>query len=199
MDLKEVFSYNFLIAVNFDTELAFRASEALLKAREKGFDFKIVDYFDYSAMDIKNDGNGYSNSAWKYIGILDGQTYITDEEADFGVTLSVTHFEKLVEEYQTAPQFETFAKVEKGLVISGGVVQILYKNGQEFHLFENGVATVDMDAKVVITEHTFLKDGQKAYERVIVEFKHLAAIYSDTLEVTFRKDGKLAFTQLYNI
>lgn len=85
------------------------------------------------------------------------------------------------------------------LVVEGGVVIVTYKNGQTFHLMQNGKATLDVDKELVVTEHTFMKDGQKAYERVEVKLEVLDSIASDSLELKVLDNGKVSFTTTYLI
>lgn len=119
--------------------------------------------------------------------------------------LTVREFEEIVvaaqKEAQNVSSVLSASETLSGdLVISGGVVVINYKDGSTYHLEHDGKATFNVASRVVITERTFLKDGQPAYERVTVKLESLESIQSDNLKLTVNKDGtKVDFTTTFTL
>lgn len=204
--LRNLFDTDFAVDVDYDEENTRKAVDLFKVVQDLGVSFRIDERFEETWM---GEG-GYAIDHWQYFGIRSGRTYINDCDWGYDDLLTVAQFEQIVKEAQEEAQpGVTAAAVSdapvtivlgENLVVSGGVVVVNYKDGSSFHLEHDGKATLDVANRVVVTERTFLKDGQPAYERVTVELESLDSVQSDTLKLTVLEDGaKVDFTTTFTL
>ena len=145
--------------------------------------------------------DAYCINNWQYFGILNGNTFLSDGAWSDDKPLTVKEFEDIVVAAQSVTSVLSAKDTLSGdLVVSGGVVVINYKDGSTYHLEHDGKATFNVASRVVITERTFLKDGQPAYERVTVKLESLESVQSDNLKLTVNEDGtKVDFTTTFTL
>lgn len=204
--LRNLFDGDFAVDVDYDEENTRKVVDLFKVVQDLGVHFRIDERFETTWMGDE----GYAIDNWQYFGIRSGKTYINDGDWGYDDPLTVAQFEQLVKEAQeeAQPGVTTTAVSDApvaivlgdNLVISGGVVVVNYKDGSSFHLEHDGKATLDVANRVVITERTFLKDGQPAYERVTVKLESLDTVQSDTLKLTVIEDGaKVDFTTTFTL
>lgn len=208
LTLKSLFENDFCVAIEYNGDKARRVAALFQQAREKGAEFKV----DEALTETWMEGKGYADYTydnWGYFGISDGNTLVAD--GDWGdCTLGVEDFEAIVnatpvEAIQPVivttpgePQKEVIV-LGDNLTISGGVVIVNYKSGKKFHLERNGRATLNVEDRTVITERSFVKDGQEAYERVIVKLENLDNVQSDTHKLLILGNDQVALVTLYTL
>lgn len=206
--LQELFNRDFSVEVRFDEEKSQKVAELFKVARDLGIEYVLDEVFEGTWMEDEVEAD-YSPDNWKYFGVLNCNTFISDTA--FGTILSVDEFEALIDaEVQTAKVSPgsplTQAIPEKNVIIladnisvSGGVVVINYKSGKKFHLHHNGKATFDVQSRTVTTERTFVKDGQEAFERVVIELDSLESVQSDTNKLINVGNNQVAFVTLFTL
>lgn len=186
--LQDLFNEDFSVLIDYcaiDTE----AVANLFKvAKDLGIEFEVDEGFEDTWME--GFGCSYEADNWGYFGILDGKTYVEDNR--WGKVLSVQEFEEIVNGF-------TSLTPKEEIVISGGVVVVNYKNGQKYHLYHNGMATLNVKDKTVTTEHTFQKDGQEAYERVVVALDTLESVQSEANKLINVGNNQVAHVTLYTL
>lgn len=209
--LRNLFDTDFAVDVDYDEENTRKVVDLFKVVQDLGVNFRIDERFEETWMGDE----GYAIDNWQYFGIRSGRTYINDGDWGYDDPLTVSNFEQLVKEAQeevqgVSTQYNLTAVgvnsapvaivLGDNLVVSGGVVVVNYKDGSSFHLEHDGKATLDVANRVVITERTFLKDGQPAYERVTVKLESLVSVQSDTLKLTVLEDGaKVDFTTTFTL
>lgn len=204
--LRNLFDTDFAVDVDYDEENTRKVVDLFKVVQNLGVHFRIDERFEETWMGDE----GYAIDNWQYFGIRSGKTYINDGDWGYDDPLTVAQFEQLVKEAQEEAQPGVTAVavsdapvaivLGENLVVSGGVVVVNYKDGSSFHLEHDGKATLDVANRVVITERTFLKDGQSAYERVTVKLESLVSVQSDTLKLTVHEDGtKVDFTTTFTL
>ena len=202
--LQDLFNSNFAVAVNFNSENSRKVTDLFKVARDLNISYCIDEAFSDTWMtDAANDV--YSTNNWGYFGILNGNTFLSDGSWGDDEALTVKEFEEIVVSAQKETQdvssvLPASDTLSGDLVISGGVVVVNYKDGSTYHLEHDGKATFNVASRVVITERTFLKDGQPAYERVTVKLESLESVQSDNLKLTANEDGtKVDFTTTFTL
>lgn len=209
--LRDLFADDFVIDVDYNAGNSRKATSLFQDVANLGIEFVIDENFEYTWMGE----SGRTIDNWQYFGIKKGKTEIDDCDWSYRSVLEVEEFEEMVKaaqaEFQGASTQYNLTAVGvnsapvaivlgDNLVVSGGVVVINYKDGSSFHLEHDGKATLDVANRVVITERTFLKDGQPAYERVTVKLESLSSVQSDTLKLTVLEDGtKVDFTTTFTL
>lgn len=200
-DLRELFASDFAVDVDYNAENSRKVVDLFKVVRDLDIYYRIDEVFKGTWMDDDTDC-AYDIDNWQYFGIRQGYTYILDGNWGEDDPLTVTEFEKIVVAAQEEAQRGVAVSntLNADLVISGGVVIVNYKDGSTYHLEHDGKATFDVTNRTVITERTFLKDGQPAYERVIVKLENLESVQSDTLKLTVNEDGtKVDFTTTFTL
>ena len=202
--LQDLFNSNFAVDVDYNEVNSRKVIDLFEVVRDLGIDYHIDEAFKDTWMtDEANDA--YCLNNWQYFGILNGNTFLSDGGWGDDEALTVKEFEEIVvsaqKEAQNVSSVLPASDLLSGdLVISGGVVVINYKDGSTYHLEHDGKATFNVASRVVITERTFLKDGQPAYERVIVKLESLESVQSDNLKLTVNEDGtKVDFTTTFTL
>lgn len=209
--LRNLFDTNFAVDVDYNEENTRKVVDLFKVVRDLDINYRVDEAFENTWMAEE----GYAIDNWQYFGIRDGRTYLNDGDWGYGDPLTVEDFEQCVKEAQeevqgVSTQYNLTAVgvnsapvaivLGENLVVSGGVVVVNYKDGSSFHLEHDGKATLDVANRVVITERTFLKDGQSAYERVTVKLESLVSVQSDTLKLTVLEDGaKVDFTTTFTL
>ena len=201
--LRSLFEEDFVIDVDYNEAKSRKATTLFQDVRHMGISFNVCENFEDTWMGE----TGYTIDNWNYLGIKDGDTEIEDYNWSDRDVLEVEEFEEMVSaamsEFQYLQGLAPKANVivlGDNLVVSGGVVVVNYKDGSSYHLEHDGKATLIVADKVVITERTFVKDGQPAYERVTVKLESLDNIQSDTLKLTVLEDGaKVDFTTTFTL
>lgn len=212
-ELRSLFQEDFVIDVDYDAAKSRKATALFQDVRDMGIHFTVCENFEDTWMGE----TGFTIDNWNYMGIKDGDTEIDDCDWSDRDPLEVEEFEEMVSaamsEFQYQQSLPSSTTLTVGvntapvaivlgdnLVVSGGVVVVNYKDGSSFHLEHDGKATLIVADKVVVTERTFLKDGQPAYERVTVKLESLDNIQSDTLKLTVLEDGaKVDFTTTFTL
>lgn len=206
--LQDLFDNDFCVEVGFDEDKTCKVVDLFKVARDLGVKYQLDEVFEGTWMEDEVEAD-FSPDNWKYFGIISERTFITDNR--FEPCLSVEEFEKLVEQEQQVAKVSpgsplTQAIPEKNVIIlgdnislSGGVVVINYKNGKKFHLHHNGKATFDVQSRTVTTERTFVKDGQQALERVVIELDNLESVQSDTNKLINVGNNQVAFVTLFTL
>lgn len=198
--LQDLFNSNFTVDVDYNEANSRKVVDLFKVVRDLGVDYRIDEAFKDTWMtDEANDA--YCINNWQYFGILNGNTFLSDGAWSDDNPLTVKEFEDIVVAAQSVTSVLSAKDTLSGdLVISGGVVVINYKNGSSYHLEHDGKATLNVASRVVTTERTFLKDGQPAYERVIVKLESLESVQSDNLKLTVNEDGtKVDFTTTFTL
>lgn len=202
--LQDLFNSNFAVDVDYNEANSRKVIDLFEVVRDLGIDYRIDEAFKDTWMtDEANDA--YCLNNWQYFGILNGNTFLSDGGWGDDEALTVKEFEEIVvsaqKEAQNVSSVLPVSDILSGdLVISGGVVVINYKDGSTYHLQHDGKATFNVASRVVITERTFLKDGQPAYERVTVKLESLESVQSDNLKLTVNEDGtKVDFTTTFTL
>lgn len=202
--LQDLFNSNFAVDVDYNEANSRKVIDLFEVVRDLGIDYRIDEAFKDTWMtDEANDA--YCLNNWQYFGILDGNTFLSDGRWGDDEPLTVREFEEIVVSAQKEAQnvssvLPASDTLDGDLVISGGVVVINYKDGSTYHLEHDGKATFNVASRVVITERTFLKDGQPAYERVTVKLESLESVQSDNLKLTVNEDGtKVDFTTTFTL
>lgn len=213
--LRNLFSDDFVVDVDYNARNSRIVTDLFKDVQDMGIEYRIGEYFEDTWM--ATNGCGYTIDNWQYMGIKNGKTEIDDCDWSYRSVLEVEDFEEMVKQaqaefqyLQSAPSSTTLAVgvntapvaivLGENLVVSGGVVVVTYKDGSTFHLEHDGKATFDVANRVVITERTFLKDGQQAYERVTVKLESLDNVQSETLKLTVHEDGtKVDFTTTFTL
>nr|DAY73782.1 MAG TPA: hypothetical protein [Caudoviricetes sp.] len=198
--LQDLFNSNFAVDVDYNEANSRKVIDLFKVVRDLGVDYRIDEAFKDTWMtDEANDA--YCINNWQYFGILNGNTFLSDGAWSDDKPLTVKEFEDIVVAAQSVTSVLSAKDTLSGdLVISGGVVVINYKDGSTYHLEHDGKATFNVASRVVITERTFVKDGQPAYERVTVKLESLDNIQSDTLKLTVLEDGaKVDFTTTFTL
>lgn len=202
--LQDLFNSNFAVDVDYNEANSRKVIDLFEIVRDLGIDYRIDEAFKDTWMtDEANDA--YCLNNWQYFGILNGSTFLSDGGWGDDEPLTVKEFEEIVVSAQKEAQnvssvLPASDTLSGDLVISGGVVVINYKDGSTYHLEHNGKATFNVASRVVITERTFLKDGQPAYERVTVKLESLESVQSDNLKLTVNEDGtKVDFTTTFTL
>lgn len=193
--LQDLFNSNFAVDVDYNEANSRKVIDLFKVVRDLGVDYRIDEAFkDTWRTDEANDA--YCINNWQYFGILNGNTFLNDGAWSDENPLTVKEFEDIVVAAQSVTSVLSAKDTLGGdLVISGGVVVVNYKDGSSYHLEHDGKATLNVASRVVTTERTFLKDGQPAYERVIVKLESLESVQSDNLKLTVNEDGtKVDFT-----
>lgn len=211
--LKDLFENDFCVNINYDEDLTEKVVELFKDARDLGAEYTIDEVFggtwmvDETKSDVK-----LSLGSWDYIGILNGRTFISDHPWGEKVELTVEQFEVIIKQANSEQSALTLTSgsplwqvdTQKSVIVlgdnisvSGGVVVVNYKSGKQYHLYQNGKATFDVQKRTVTTEHTFLKDGQKAYERVEIDITTLDSIEADSVKLSFLEGNKVALTTTY--
>lgn len=209
--LRNLFDTDFAVDVDYNEENTRKVVDLFKVVRDLDINYRVDEAFENTWMAEE----GYAIDNWQYFGIRDGRTYLNDGDWGYGDPLTVEDFEQRVKEAQeevqgASTQYNLTAVgvnsapvaivLGENLVVSGGVVVVNYKDGSSFHLEHDGKATLDVANRVVITERTFLKDGQSAYERVTVKLESLVSVQSDTLKLTVHEDGtKVDFTTTFTL
>lgn len=202
--LQDLFDTDFAVDVDYNEANSRKVVELFKVVRDLGIDYRVVEAFKDTWMTDEADDN-YCINNWQYFGILEGNTFLSDGAWGDDKPLTVNEFEQIVvaaqkESQNVSPVLSVSDTLSGDLVISGGVVIVNYKDGSSFHLEHDGKATLDVANRVVITERTFLKDGQPAYERVTVKLESLDSVESDTLRLTVIDDGaKVEFTTTFTL
>ncbi len=204
--LRALFDTDFAVDVDFNEDNSRKVVDLFKVAQDLGINYRIDETFTGTWM---SDKKGYDIGNWSYYGICDGRTYLNDGEWGYRDPLTVEEFEQYVKEAQEEAELgvtgvsvndASATVLGENLVVCGGVVVVNYKDGSSFHLEHDGKAILDVANRVVITERTFLKDGQPAYERVTVKLESLSSVQSDTLKLTVVEDGaKVDFTTTYTL
>lgn len=202
--LKDLFNSNFAVNVDFNEDNSRKVTDLFKVARDLNINYCIDEAFHDTWMaDAAKDV--YITNNWGYFGILNGNTFLSDGSWGDDEALTVKEFEEIVVSAQKEAQnvssvLPASDTLNGDLVISGGVVVINYKDGSTYHLEHDGKATFNVASRVVITERTFLKDGQPAYERVTVKLASLESVQSDNLKLTVNEDGtKVDFTTTFTL
>lgn len=202
--LQDLFNSNFAVDVDYNEANSRKVIDLFEVVRDLGIDYRIDEAFKDTWMtDEANDA--YCLNNWQYFGILNGNTFLSDGGWGDDESLTVKEFEEIVVSAQKEAQnvssvLPASDTLSGDLVISGGVVVINYKDGSTYHLEHDGKATFNVASRVVITERTFLKDGQPAYERVTVKLESLESVQSDNLKLTVNEDGtKVDFTTTFTL
>jgi hypothetical protein len=209
--LRDLFSSDFVVDVDYNARNSRIVTDLFKDVQNMGIEYRVGEYFEDTWMAAN--GCGYTIDNWQYMGIKDGETEIDDCDWSYHDVLEVAEFEEMVQaaqaEFQQSQNTLTMVGVNtapvaivlgENLVVSGGVVVVNYKDGSSFHLEHDGKATLDVANRVVITERTFLKDGQPAYERVTVKLESLESVQSETLKLTVLEDGaKVDFTTTFTL
>lgn len=209
--LRNLFDTDFAVDVDYNEENTRKVVDLFKVVRDLDINYRVDEAFENTWMAEE----GYAIDNWQYFGIRDGRTYLNDGDWGYGDPLTVEDFEQRVKEAQdevqgVSTQYNLTSVgvnsapvaivLGENLVVSGGVVVVNYKDGSSFHLEHDGKATLDVANRVVITERTFLKDGQPAYERVTVKLESLESVQSDTLKLTVLEDGaKVDFTTTFTL
>lgn len=201
--LRDLFSEDFVIDVDYNAGNSRKATSLFKDVENLGIEFVIDENFEDTWMGEC----GRTIDNWQYFGIKNGKTEIDDSDWSYRSVLEVEEFEEMVKAAQAEFQYTQSLPPQgnvivlgDNLVVSGGVVVVNYKDGSSFHLEHDGKATLDVANRVVITERTFLKDGQPAYERVTVKLESLSSVQSDTLKLTVLEDGaKVDFTTTFTL
>lgn len=201
--LRSLFEEDFVIDVDYNAAKSRKATALFQDVRDMGISFNICENFEDTWMGK----TGYTIDNWNYLGIKDGETEIDDCDWSDRDVLEVEEFEEMVnaamsefQYLQGLPPKANVIVLGDNLVVSGGVVVVNYKDGSSYHLEHDGKATLIVADKVVVTERTFVKDGQPAYERVTVKLESLDNIQSDTLKLTVLEDGaKVDFTTTFTL
>lgn len=202
--LKDLFDSNFAIDVDFNEANSRKVIDLFKIVRDLGIHYSIDEAFHDTWM-TNTANDAYSLNGWGYFGILNGNTFLSDGSWGDDEALTVKEFEEIVVSAQKETQdvssvLPASDPLSGDLVISGGVVVVNYKDGSTYHLEHDGKATFNVASRVVITERTFLKDGQPAYERVIVKLESLESVQSDNLKLTVNEDGtKVDFTTTFTL
>uniref|UniRef100_A0AAU8HZY9 Uncharacterized protein n=1 Tax=Klebsiella phage FKP3 TaxID=3231233 RepID=A0AAU8HZY9_9CAUD len=198
--LQDLFNSNFAVDVDYNEANSRKVIDLFKVVRDLGVDYRIDEAFKDTWMtDEANDA--YCINNWQYFGILNGNTFLSDCAWSDDKPLTVKEFEDIVVAAQGVTSVLSAKDTLGGdLVISGGVVVVNYKDGSSYHLEHDGKATLNVASRVVTTERTFLKDGQPAYERVIVKLESLESVQSDNLKLTVNEDGtKVDFTTTFTL
>lgn len=192
---KLIRSGNFLVDIDNIEDYAVEVSDVLFDALQSGFNFEVYEVIRGTKLreTLGSTSDVYS-AIWRYFGLMDGKTYLTDSDSEDVVYLDMEEFRRLFKNGENEEEGELF----EGITLEGNV-EIVYKAGKTFHLRENGKAKVDFVNKTVTTEHNYLKDGQPAFERVKVKFKVLSALVTDQERIDFVEDGVVTHTKVYNI
>ena len=201
--LRSLFEEDFVIDVDYNAAKSRKATALFQDVRDMGIHFTVCENFEDTWMGE----TGFTIDNWNYLGIKDGETEIDDCDWSDRDVLEVEEFEEMVsaamsefQYLQGLPPKANVIVLGDNLVVSGGVVVVNYKDGSSYHLEHEGKATLMVADKVVITERTFVKDGQPAYERVTVKLESLDNIQSDTLKLTVLEDGaKVDFTTTFTL
>lgn len=201
--LRELFADDFVVDVDYNARNSRVVTDLFKDVQNMGIEYRIVEHFEDTWMGEC----GYTIDNWQYMGIKNGHTEIDDSDWSYRSVLEVEEFEEMVKQaqaefqyIQSLPPQKELIVLGENLVVSGGVVVVTYKDGSTYHLEHDGKATLDVPNRVVITERTFLKDGQPAYERVTVKLESLDNIQSDTLKLTILEDGaKVDFTTTFTL
>lgn len=196
LTLKSLFENDFCVEIGFDGHKATQVAQLFKDALEKGVKYTLSETLTNTWMAGQGD-NTFNYDNWGYFGILDGETFV--EDSVWGThSLSVEQFSNIVNMSDNVNQGIS-TTIDGNLVISGGVVVVTYKSGKQYHLEHNGKATLDSIKRIVTTERTFMKDGQEAYERVIVDLDSLDSIQSDTNKLINMGNNQVAFVTLFNL
>lgn len=192
---KLIRSGNFLVDIDNIEDYAVEVSDVLFDALQSGFNFEVYEVIRGTKLreTLGSTSDVYS-AIWRYFGLMDGKTYLTDSDSEDVVYLDMEEFRRLFKNGENEEESELF----EGITLEGNV-EIVYKAGKTFHLRENGKAKVDFVNKTVTTEHNYLKDGQPAFERVTIKFKVLSALVTDQERIDFVEDGVVTHTKVYNI
>lgn len=202
--LRELFENDFAVNIDYSEVKTRKVVDLFSVVRDLNVPYTVDEYFEDTWMGRA----GYNIDNWEYFGICEGSTHLNDGSwTGRDYTLEVEEFEALVkaaqEESQAAVNINSAPVaivLGDNLVVSGGVVVVNYKTGKQYHLNHKGKATFDVASRTVITEHTFLKDGQDAYERVEIKLENLESVQSDTLKLTVSEDGaKVEFTTTFTL
>lgn len=202
--LKDLFDSNFAVDVDFNEANSRKVVDLFKVVRDLGINYCIDEAFQDTWM-TNTANDAYGLNGWGYFGILNGNTFLSDGSWGDDEALTVKQFEEIVVSAQKEAQnvssvLPVSDTLNGDLVISGGVVVINYKDGSTYHLEHDGKATFNVASRVVITERTFLKDGQPAYERVTVKLESLESVQSDNLKLTVNEDGtKVDFTTTFTL
>lgn len=195
--LSQLFAGDFAVDVDYDEVKTRRAVDLFREIRDLGFEYEIDETFEDTWMS----NIGYSIDNWNYFGLRCGNTYINDGSWTTNVITVDELAELVANSNATSPAAPVKSVIVLGndtpLVISGGVVVVNYKNGQKFHLEHEGKATLDVTNRTVTTERSFLKDGQPAYERVVVKLASLESVEADSLKLTVIDENTVTFATTY--
>lgn len=200
-DLRELFASGFAVDVDYNEAKSREVIDLFKVVRDLGIHYRIVETFKDTWMTPEGD-DAYVIDNWQYFGIHDCYTYLSDGNWTDDEALTVADFKRIVLAAQEEAQRGVAVSntLDGDLVISGGIVVINYKDGSTYHLEHDGKATLNVANRSVITERTFLKDGQPAYERVIVKLESLESVQSDNLKLTVNEDGtKVDFTTTFTL
>ena len=208
LTLKSLFENDFCVNISFNGVKALRVAELFQQAREKGAEFTIDEALTETWMEGNGDAD-YTLDNWCYFGISGGNTLVSDgdwgdhtlEVEDFEAIVNATPVEVIQPVIVTTPGEPQKEVIVLGdnLTISGGVVIVNYKTGKQFHLERNGRATLNVEDRTVITERSFVKDGQEAYERVIIKLENLDNVQSDTHKLLILGNDQVALVTLYTL
>ncbi|WNL63445.1 hypothetical protein [Citrobacter phage Tr1] len=173
-----------------------------------GYSIKVDEAMRETSLEHLSPQNLYS-CPWEFVGISDSETYMTDGEfADYEDTYIILRMHEFNDIYIAAiaaasaedetVNLEINASAPEDLVdVLNGPVVLTYKGGKQFHLRENGVATLNLVAGTITTEHDFLKDGQPALERVVVDIDFLESVAVENKRFDFLDDRRVAITHFY--
>lgn len=202
--LLDLFNSDFAVDVDYNEADSRKVVDLFKVVRDLGINYCIDEAFHDTWM-TSTANDAYGLNGWGYFGILNGNTFLSDGGWGDDNPLTVKEFEEIVVSAQKEAQnvssvLPVSDTLSGDLVISGGVVVVKYKNGSTYHLEHDGKATFSVASRVVITERTFLKDGQPAYERVTVKLESLESVQSDNLKLTVNEDGtKVDFTTTFTL
>lgn len=199
--LTDLFNNDFVVFINDEKRRALKVADLFQVVRKLDIDYTIDEYFQDTWM-----GDGGFGYNFEYFGISNGYTYMADSNWSKVDALTLEQFTDMVTAAvnESNPDAIPLNKpgvfdLDTNLVVSGGTVVVNYKNGQKFHLYTEGKATLDPKMKTLTTEHKFIKDSQPAYERVVINIDKLESVESDSNKILFLEDGKVAFVTLYTL
>lgn len=191
--LEAVIRSDLVVAVNRDKDKAREVSDLFVTIYTKlGISFKIYETFGGTQLSTLGDGdNLYDAGAWRYFGMNNGNTYLSDTAWDNN-TISVSELKDLVDAALLEKGLATIISTEGAMVITGGEITIRYKDSDKsYSLGERSTITHNVEKNVFISERYFLKNGLEAYERVQIPVDAVASIVSEKVKVEVVPDAFL--------
>lgn len=199
---------DFLVHTRNDRDNSEQVCNMLADLINAGYNIKVNEAMRETSLANLSPENLYS-CPWEFVGISDGETYMTDggyeDYEDTYIILRMYEFNDIFISAMAAASAEdetvdlevNSAAPEDLVDVLTGPVVLTYKGGKQFHLRENGVATLNLVAGTITTEHDFLKDGQPAFERVVVDIDFLESVTVENKRFDFLDDRRVAITHFY--